>query len=333
MSDSDFEQRQQPPRRPVVTPVRVRDVDVAEIPRDADRRIGESDLNADKQVFYFSNKLFEFISAGVSEERMQQTGQRHAAHKQGVLVKRAEQKNRADKLRQYVELKQLQKPPGPEHAANKRKRCARNKSTDSTMGRSRDARKRHASQDSDQSQQPESSQRLGGESDAPHSQQTAPHSQANVRPTKRKRHLWATHPIPLPLPNSIPAAVSQDSVPCLPDVNDKSNRTNNIRILCEELCNDFTDEQLDDCVEVNDQFQLRSENYEVHGHILAIVIKRCTYLKTGNYFVRWVVDHNRQRFVLLCKQSNKLTGRKTETKKAKAYRLRSTSSRNAEKAG
>jgi hypothetical protein len=66
MSDSDdFEKRQQPPRRPVV---RVRDVDVAEIPRDADRRVDESDLNADKQMFYFSNKLFEFMSAGVSED-------------------------------------------------------------------------------------------------------------------------------------------------------------------------------------------------------------------------------------------------------------------------
>ena len=302
-SDSDFEEHQQPARRPV------RDVDVAEIPRDADRRIGErSDLNADKQVFFFSKRLFEFISVGVSEERIQQTGQRHAAQKQGVLVRRAEQKNRADNLRQYAELKQLQKPPGPEHAANKRKRAARNKSTDSTMGRSMDARKRHASQESDQSQQPASSQRLDGEC----SQQTAPHVPPSIK-IKRRRHLWATHPIPNPFPSDIPAVVLQ---PALPDV-EKCNRKDSIRFLCEELCNDFTDEQLDDCVEVNDRFQLHSENYEVHSHILAIVIKRCTYLKTGNFFVRWIVDHCRQRFVLLCKQSNKLTGRKTEAKKPK----------------
>jgi hypothetical protein len=62
---------------------------------------------------------------------------------------------------------------------------------------------------------------------------------------------------------------------------------------------------------------LHSENYEVHGHILATVIKRCTYLKTANFFVRWIVNHARHRFVLLCKESNKLTGRKNETKKQK----------------
>jgi hypothetical protein len=219
MSDNDFEDRQQPARRPVVPPVRVRDVAVAEIPREADRRICESDLNADKQVFYFSKKLFEFISGGVSEERILLTGQKHSAQKQGVLVKRAERKNRADKLRDFVQLKQLQKPSGSVHAANKRKRSARNKSTDFTMGRSRDARKRHASQESDQSQQPESSQRLGDELDAPLSQPTAPHSQTNVLPIKRKRHLWATHPVPntLPLAKSIPAAVLQVPVLSLPD--------------------------------------------------------------------------------------------------------------------
>jgi hypothetical protein len=248
MSDNDFEDRQQPARRPVVPPVRVRDVGVAKISREADRRICESDLNADKQVFYFSKKLFEFISGGLSEERILLTGQKHVAQKQGVLVKRAEQRNRADKLRGFVQLKQLQKPSGSVHASNKRKRSARNKSTEFTIGRSRDARKRHASQESDQSQQPESSQRLGDDS-----QPTAPHSQTNVLPIKRKRHLWATHPLPnsLQLASSI-SAVLQDPVLSLPDV-EKSDKTREkyIRLLCEELCNDFTDEQLDDCVEVN----------------------------------------------------------------------------------
>ena len=58
MSASDFEDCPEPARRPV----RVRDVGVAEIPRDADRRISESDMNADKQVFYFSNKLFDLLN-------------------------------------------------------------------------------------------------------------------------------------------------------------------------------------------------------------------------------------------------------------------------------
>ncbi len=126
MSDSDFEDFQQAARRPtVVQPVRVRDVDAAEIPRDADRQISESDLNADTQVFYFSKKLFEYISAGVSEERIQETGRRHAEHKQGVLVRRAEQKNRADKLRHFVEMKQLQKPSGDILRPSKKTRVSR----------------------------------------------------------------------------------------------------------------------------------------------------------------------------------------------------------------
>jgi hypothetical protein len=111
------------------------------------------------------------------------------------------------------------------------------------MGRSRDARKRHASQESEQSQQLES------ESDAPHSQQLAPHSQTNALPVKRKRHLWATHPIPdqLPLASSIPAAVLHDPVPDVKTI----NRQDSIRFLCEELCNNFTDEKLDDRISID----------------------------------------------------------------------------------
>jgi len=140
MSDSDFEERQQPPRRPVV---RVRgDVDVAEIPRDADRRIDESDLNADKQVFYFSKKLFDFMCEGATEDRIEGAGRKNAADRKGVLIKRLEASTRTEKLRNFVQDVGAKKPSGPTYAAIKRKRNAQNKNTAVQMGKgSRDKQK------------------------------------------------------------------------------------------------------------------------------------------------------------------------------------------------
>ena len=97
------------------------------------------------------------------------------------------------------------------------------------------------------------------------------------------------------------------------DFTPKSDRLRNIRLACTELINEFVGE-LDDCIELNEYFKLHSTYDDVHALILSSVITRCTLLKTGNAFVRSVVDQRHHRFVLSCKLSDKLTGRKNERK-------------------
>ncbi len=58
MSDSDFEERQQPPRRPVITPFHVRDVDVAEIPRMAQVTLGDKSFDEDAEEIHAPSSRF-----------------------------------------------------------------------------------------------------------------------------------------------------------------------------------------------------------------------------------------------------------------------------------
>jgi hypothetical protein len=286
MSDSDFQDCQQPARRP-----RVRDVVVAEIPRDADRQISESDMNADKQVFYFSKKLFDFMCEGATEDRIEGAGRKNAADRKGVLIKRAEAGIRTEKLRNFVQGKGAEKPSGSKYAAAKRKRAAQKKNTDIQMGKgSRDKQKIARHCDESQSQ--------------PDSQlETSQPPEGSQKP--KRRNLWGSLPVP--------SYTIQQGDMAEEDFAPKSDRLRHIRLACTELINEFPG-QLDDCIALDEHFTLDSPYDNVHELILSSVITRCTLLKTGNAFVRSVVDQRHHRFVLSCKLSDKLTGRKNERK-------------------
>ena len=81
---------------------RVRDVVVAEIPRDADRRMNESDMNADKQVFYFSKKMFDFMCENDTAERTCQEGIRMASQRKADSLKRQKAILWTTNLREFV---------------------------------------------------------------------------------------------------------------------------------------------------------------------------------------------------------------------------------------
>ena len=52
----------------------------------------DSESDSIPQSFYFSHKLFHFMCAGATKERIEQAGQRAAEVRKGDLLKRAERK-------------------------------------------------------------------------------------------------------------------------------------------------------------------------------------------------------------------------------------------------
>ena len=293
--DSDFEERPAPTgrSRPALRDLPPAVVDVVDVSSES-----ESDLIP--QTFYFSKKLFEFMCVSATKERIEAAGRRDSVVRKGVLQKRAERKERTDKLRNFVEEKGVKKPSGPEHAAIKRKRAAQKKNTDLQMGRgTRDKRKRDHSAtsacESDTSCQSQA--------------QSMPQSQLqSSQPSQsiQKRQLWGTV--------SVPQSVLQGSrVEDVDDGTAKLDIQRAVRVACKELVSEFS-EPLDNLVKVDHLFSISSTDYEVHGHILSTVIVHCTRIRTGHVFVRQLVDHRNKRVVLACKLSEHLTGRKTNRK-------------------
>ena len=287
MSDRDDFEEERPPRR-ALQDVDVQNAYVVHVSSDSD-----SDVSSQtRQIFYFSKKLFDFMCDGATEDRIEGAGRKNAADRKGVLIKRAEAATRTEKLRNHVQDKGAEKPSGPEYAAAKRKRAAQKKNTSIQMGRgSRDSQKIARHGDESQSQQQsqfETSQQPEG-------------SQQKEKP----RRLWATL--------SVPSFSTQQGAIVEEHFAQKADRLRNIRLACTDLINEFAD-KLDDCIELDQHFTLHSPYDDVHGLILSSVITRCTLLKTGNTFVRSVVDKRHHRFVLSCKLSDKLTGRKNERK-------------------
>ena len=296
MSDSDvFQEDTRAPRRALrdldVQRAEIQDVHVVEVSSDSD-----SDVSS-RQIFYFSKKLFDFMCTGATEVRIEQAGRKNAADRKGVLIKRAEAGTRTEKLRHFVQGKGAEKPSGSKYAAAKRKRAAKKKNTDLQMGKgSRDKQKiaRHCDESQSQpdsqletSQPPEGSQK------------------------QKRRSLWGS--VPVPSFTIQQGDMAEEDFVAEEDFAPKSDRLRNIRLDCTELINEFPG-QLDDCIALDGHFTLDSPYDNVHELILSSVIKRCTLLKTGNTFVRSVVDQRRRRFVLSCKLSDKLTGRKNERK-------------------
>jgi hypothetical protein len=254
------------------------------------------------QSFYFSHKLFHFMCAGATPERIEQAGQRADAVRKGDLLKRAERKQRTDNLRHFVQEEGAEKPSGPKHAAIKRKRASQKKNTNIQMGRgTRDKRKVVESQ-SDASQ---------AQSQLSQPSQLSQRSQLcqPSHPQPQRRQLWGCVQVPQSVLQGSHVEHHDDGI----YGTKKADKDRTIRKACRELVTEFT-ETLDDLVQVDTSFSLPSSDYKVHGHILSFVIAHCTLIQTGNAFVRQVVDHKHQRFVLVCKLSEHLTGRKTERK-------------------
>ena len=126
-SDEEFE-RERPARRPL------QDLgvhNVVEVSSDTDNVIGSTQSAAvTRQIFYFSKKLFDFMCAGATEERIEQAALRNAADRKGALIRRGEAEIRTDKLRDFVVERGAGKPCGSKYAAVKRKRAAQKKNTD-----------------------------------------------------------------------------------------------------------------------------------------------------------------------------------------------------------
>jgi hypothetical protein len=216
----------------------LRDSEVVKISSDS-----ESDLEL--QTFYFSMKLFRFMCERIIKERIEQAGRRDSVVRKGVLLKRAERKERTDKLREFVEQQGAEKPSGSEHAAIKRKRAAQKKNTDSQMGRgSRDQRKRHQSACESEASCQEQSQSHP---------ETSQFSQSQV-PQKKKPKLWGKVHVP-------PSVIQGSFVKHVDDVGnddeEKSDTQRAIRMACKEVLSEFT-EMLDDFVKVDSSFTLPS---------------------------------------------------------------------------
>jgi hypothetical protein len=203
-----------------------------------------------------------------------------------------------------------EKPSGTTHAAIKRKRASRKKNSDIQMGRgTRDKRKIIDSQIVDsQSDASQAASQLQSQLETSQPSQPRP---------QNTRLLWGFVPVPQSvLQGSHVEDVDDSHVEHVDDGDNgtkKTDKERNIRQACWELVSEFT-ETLDDLVQVDNSFSLPSSDYHVHGHILSSVIAHCTRIQTGNAFVRQVVDHRHQRFVLVCKLSEHLTGRKTKRK-------------------
>ena len=161
-SDSDFE-KERPPR--------LQDVGVSSVVQVSDDRSSDvvqvssgcssPQVSPDSdsiQVFYFSKKMFDFMCAEGTEERIDSEVARKVSDRKGVLLKRKEANQRTKRLREFAEEQGIEKPPGRELAALYRKHYARKRNTDSVMGRSRDSVRRRGAEQLSQSDAEVSSQ-------------------------------------------------------------------------------------------------------------------------------------------------------------------------------
>ncbi len=146
-SDSDDVFERQPPRSrtAVVTNRRGRnigdlDVDAAEMVPVVAATVVATETCL--QVFYFSQKMLDFMCIHGTSERISQAYITQASDRKGVLLKRKESHTRTKNLRDWAAANEAKKPDGKELAELHRKRNRTNKNTDNVMGRNKDAEKR-----------------------------------------------------------------------------------------------------------------------------------------------------------------------------------------------
>jgi hypothetical protein len=257
----------------------------------------------EQQVFYFSKKMFDFMREKGTAERIAQEAARLAIQRKGDILKRQEATTRTENLRDFVQEKGYEKPGGSELAQLRRKKADTKKNTDQVMGRRPDQvkRRRVASDQSDVSQTEGLSQ-LSQQQGQPE----CVSSQTNTS-GKNKRMLWAKFPVPSL--NPAPPAQSDHA--------EKNHVKSAVAVLAKQLAIDFKCDDEDDFVPIDNEFRLPQTSYEIHGHFLTSCIAFCTLKKTGNHFVRAIVDHKNESVSMKCKLSSDLTGRATQRKKPK----------------
>ena len=160
------------------------------------------------QVFYFSQKMFDFMCENGNAERVHQEALRLGTQRKGDILKRKEAAVRTANMRKFLQEKGFEKPPGSEIAAARRKRHHTKRNTDQVMGRSADQQKRrryHAGEQtlhSDASQQqPEELSQLSQQPSASECVSSQKH-----QPKRKNRTMWGKFDVPLlntdPLLNS-----------------------------------------------------------------------------------------------------------------------------------
>lgn len=80
-----------------------------------------------QQVFYFSQKMFDYMCERGTAEHIHQEVIRMQSDRKGVLLKRHESNVRTARLRDFVKEKGYDKPRGSELAQLRRKQCATKK--------------------------------------------------------------------------------------------------------------------------------------------------------------------------------------------------------------
>ena len=155
------------------------------------------------QVFYFSQKMFDFMCIHGTSEHIAQAYITQASDRKGVLLKRKESHTRTKNLRDWAEAKDAKKPGGKELAELHRKRHRTKKNTDNVMGRNKDAekRRRFAADLSQLSQTDDASQQ--------NSQQQS-QTDRNIA-TKRPRKLYSKYSVPASAAQQAAESVDSDS--------------------------------------------------------------------------------------------------------------------------
>ncbi len=301
-SDDDFEPPPERRRRVVLQDVSV--VQCSAVPE-----VSQAVAPRETQVFYFSQKMFDYMCENGTAERIQQEASRLATQRKGDIVRRQQAATRTANLREFVQDKGFEKPSGPEISELRRRQHHTKKNTDQIMGRSVDSlkRRRYNADHSDASHTEELSQL----SQQPSASECV--SSQNPKPKKRTRNLWAKFPVPpFNSGQSSQCAVIPPS-PCDDDA-EKNDERSAVAALAKQLAIDFKGE--DDIAPINEEFRLQQSTYN-QGHFLTSCIAFCTLKKTGQVFIRASVDNQKQAVVMKCKLSSDLTGRATQRKRLK----------------
>ena len=305
MSESDAFESPKLPRRPRLQDVGVC-VETVHVSSD-DAAEASTYPQVELQVFYFSQKMFDYMCENGTADRISQEDIRLANQRKGDVLKRQEATLRTANLREFVQEKGYEKPSGPQIAAFRRKRSSTKKNTDNVMGRSTDQEKRrryNATEQSDASQISHTEELSQQPASAGASSQ-----QGQGQSNKKRRALWGKYPVPNP--SLEPQAHCDDVEKTVPKMRSV------VPILAKQLATDFQFNGEDDIIPIDDEFRLPQTNYETHGHFLSSCIAFCTRKKTGQAFVRASVDSQKQAVVMKCKLSSDLTGRANLRRKKK----------------
>ena len=165
------------------------------------------------QVFYFSQKMFDYMCTHGTSERIDQARITQASDRKGVLLKRKESHTRTKNLVDWAAANEAKKPGGKELAELRRKRHRTKKNTDNVMGRNKDAGKVRRCELSQLSQTEDASQQ--------NSQQQSQTDRSIG--TKRPRKLYSKY--------SVPASAAQQALVDSSDSSDSAEMAEKVKIV------------------------------------------------------------------------------------------------------